>query len=118
MPSADAIDRPVDVTLQQPATAIALRYRLGGAVQRSQPAPPGRALIALAPAMTVPVGRLVVVEVSGARVHNLQCPLLPVNQQLCGREDAQGWATPPVPSGQALVLVQVDLPAPGAASVQ
>ncbi len=57
-----------------------------------------------------------VVEVSGARVHNLQCPLLPVNQQLCGREDAQGWATPPVPSGQALVLVQVDLPAPGAAT--
>ncbi|MGB8384805.1 MAG: hypothetical protein WCG47_26785 [Dermatophilaceae bacterium] len=67
MPSADIIDRPVDVTLQQPATAIAL---------------------------------------------------LPVNQRLCGREETQGWATPPVPSGQAVVLVQVDLPAPGVASVQ
>jgi hypothetical protein len=58
---------------------------------------------------------LVVVEVSGARVHNLQCPLLPVDLELCGREDGPGWATPPVPSGQALVLVQVDLPVPGAA---
>ncbi len=116
VPSADAIDRPVDVTLAQPATAIALRYRLGGAVHRSQPAPPGRALIALASAMTQPAGPPVVVEVSGARVHNMQCPLLPVNQQLCGREDGQSWATPPVPSGQAVVLVQVDLPTPGAAT--
>lgn len=83
---------------------------------RSNAAAPRRravALIVLAPLKVEALAALpVTMQVSGARVTNLTCPLLPQPQQLCGRQDAQAWFTPALAADQAVVIVQADLPNP------
>ena len=102
--------------LPGPATDIVLRYRLEGAVGRSQPAPVGRVLVVLPP-ITAPDAGLgdlsVVVEVVGGNVRNVVCPDLPVSDQLCGRQNGEVWSTAAMPLGGSSIVAQIDLPAPG-----
>lgn len=105
---------PTTLTFTSPTTSVTLRYRLEDASRRSQPAPPGRVLIALPPIASESLGRLpVVVQVSGAGVRNLVCPLLSPGEQLCGRASGALWSTIAMPAARARVVAQVDLPAPG-----
>jgi hypothetical protein len=100
----------------RPATDIAMRYRLEGGADRSQPAPVGRVLIVLPPitATDVELGDpSVVVEVLGGNIRNLVCPRLPVSDQLCGRQNGRVWSTTTIPLSRSLVVAQVDLPQPG-----
>lgn len=103
------------IELSTSATEIAMRYRVDGAVGRSQPAPVGRALIVVAPLTADATLRdlPVVVEVVGNGVRNLVCPKLAANDQLCGRQAGRVWFTPSIPLSSALVVAQVDLPQPG-----
>jgi len=113
VPDNGTVRQRVNLVLPQLADTLQLRYRLVDAVQRSRPAPPGRALIMLAPLKVEALAALpVTMQVSGARVTNLTCPLLPQPQQLCGRQDAQAWFTPALAADQAVVIVQADLPNP------
>jgi hypothetical protein len=109
-PGGDRIDLP------GPSSDIAMRYRMEGGTDRSQPAPVGRVLLVLPP-ITAPGATLeetpVVVEVVGGNIRNLVCPNLPVSDQLCGRQQGRVWTTAPVPLARALVIAQVDLPQPG-----
>jgi len=113
VPDGGTVRQRVNLVLPQPADTLELRYRLMDAVQRSHPAPPGRALIIVAPlkveALTT---QPVMVSVTGAQVSNLTCPLLPQAQQVCGRQDARGWSAPTLAGDAAVVIVQVDLPNP------
>lgn len=115
VPKGGVISSPLRLELPLAASTLSLRYRLLGAVERSAPAPPGRALVLMPPvsAGSLPGTLPVVVEVSGARVRNLYCPRLPVAEQLCGRAGADRWHTPVLTPKTATVLAQVDLPAPG-----
>ncbi len=113
VPDNGTVRQRVNLVLPQPAAGLQLRYRLVDAVQRSRPAPPGRALIIVAPLMAEALAtQPFILQVSGAHVTNLTCPLLPQPQQLCGRQDAQGWSAPGLTGDRAVVIVQADLPNP------
>lgn len=113
VPDSGTVRQRVNLVLPQPADTLELRYRLVDAVQRSRPAPPGRALIIVAPLkVEVLTTQPVMVSVTGAHVTNLTCPLLPQRQQVCGRQDERGWFAPALAGDAAVVIVQVDLPNP------
>lgn len=113
-PAAVAAAAPVVVRL--PATReLTLRYRLGSTAVRSNPAPAGRVLLAVAP-LVAPSATSgpVVVDVFGSGVRNLVCPALPQREQTCGERRGTAWTAGPVPARDAAFVAQVDLPDPGA----
>jgi hypothetical protein len=85
-------------------THLALRYRLKGAVVRTEPAPRGRYSVVLTPLTPAGdgAGAAVVVRIRDPRVAEVYCP--GTTNQLCGREDgATHVAT--VPAGSVPVVV-------------
>lgn len=100
------------IKLPVPSTEVRLTYVLLGATKQRRAAPEGRAQVQVRP-LTYRLGAgdgLVTTTVDDVVVHNLVCPDLPVDEQLCGRESATGWETTPLPVRSSTVLAQVDLP--------
>ena len=83
---------------------------------RSVPSTAGRALAALAPVSTTAVtgaDTQVVVATSGAAVRNLTCPRLTGDARACADGATGAMATrAPLAVGDALVVLQLDLPRP------
>ena len=93
--------------------SMEVRYLLVGAIVRSVPSSPGRALAVITPissglARDLPVS----MAISAANVLNVYCPT-GANQAtiMCGRLDGDRWVVTP-PPGLPLVVAQVNLPAP------
>jgi hypothetical protein len=113
VPVPGTIEEAVEVALAGPATRIELRYRVVGAVARSEPATPGRATLSLRPALAATLASSrAVVEVHGAEVHNLVCVDRPRADQLCGVDRGDGWRTRRLPTASSAVVALVDLPEP------
>lgn len=90
-----------------------VRYVLTGAIVRSLPSAPGRALAVLSPISTGAVGDLpTTIAISTTDVLNVYCPTA-VNQAaiMCGRLDGDRWTITP-PPGLPVVVAQIDLPMP------
>jgi hypothetical protein len=106
------ISAPTAVTTESPVDRIELHYRLSGVVNRSTPAPAGRALAALGPLTAgVPADLPVQIMVTGPEVRNLQCPHLPVSDQACAAGSRTRMrVNRALPWRAAMVLVQLDLP--------
>lgn len=102
---------PMRIVLDEPATEVALRYRLVAAAVRSSPAPAGRVLVRLAP-LTADASP-VLVDVVSEGVRNLVCPELPAKEQVCGTQRGKMWTAGPLPAADAVVVAQLDLPDPG-----
>lgn len=107
----DEVTKATDVYLDAPVSQIELRYKLIGATSRSTPSVTGRALALLAPLAvstdeTLPTS----LKVSGATVRNLVCPQLPVERRLCAVTDGAGLELTGVKAGEAIFIVQLDLP--------
>lgn len=113
-PAEGPAEAPVVVRL--PATdELTLRYRLGSTAVRSNPAPVGRVLLAVAPIVAPSAtSGPVVLDVFGSGVRNLVCPALPQREQTCGARRGAAWTAGPVPARDATFVAQVDLPDPGA----
>ena len=89
-----------------------VRYRLTDVTVRSTPSTAGRALAAIGP-LTDGVGadHPVHVIAAGPTVLGLNCPLLPLSQQSCGRRLPTGPGVErELPWSLALTTVQFDLP--------
>ena len=92
--------------------SMEVRYLLEGAIVRSVPSSPGRALAVLTPMSAGAVGDLpIAIAISTSDVLNVYCPG-GANQQaiMCGRVQGGLWTTN-LPPGLPLVVAQVDLPA-------
>lgn len=91
--------------------SMEIRYLLGGAIVRSVPAVPGRALAVLVPIAYEAAGDLpVTIEISTTGVLNVYCPGRPSPTELmCGRLDGDHW-TVGLPPGLLPVVAQLDLP--------
>jgi hypothetical protein len=100
------------VATEAPVDQIELHYRLSGVVNRSTPAPAGRALAALGPLTAgVPAELPVRIVVLGREVRNLQCPHLPLAEQACAAGSRTRMrVNRALPWQSAMVLVQLDLP--------
>lgn len=111
LPDAEISDRTrVDVAV---TSRFELRYTLSGVSVRSIPSSAGRALAVLAPLTQVDGDLPVSVTVVGDAVRNLQCPRLSDELQACAAGDLPRLTVAePLPSDDALVLVQLDLPRP------
>jgi hypothetical protein len=108
-PDADGDTR---VNLPVASDAVAISYRLAGAVERDDLATDGRALLRLRPLVVDgPPGSYAVLRFSDITVRNLVCPDRPLREQLCGRVVDQTWSTVRLPLDEAAVVAQVDLPA-------
>lgn len=107
------VTQPTRITLETAGQRFELRYRLVGSTVRTEPSTAGRALAAVGPLSTgVPGDLPVLVTVAGDRVRNLICPTRPPARQTCASDDpARLSAQPPLPHRDALVVVQLDLPA-------
>ncbi len=103
---------PLRLRFRAPTTDVELRYLVTGVSRLSAPAPPGRALGALAPLLTAANGDLpVAVRVRGRATRNLRCAELPLAEQACAVGSAPDvWVGRLLPLGRAGVVVQLDLP--------
>lgn len=92
-------------------TSMEVRYVLAGAVVRSVPARPGRALAVLTPISAEATGDLpIAISIAAANVLNVFCPTAATPAAImCGRLDGDAW-TVAAPSGLPLVVAQLDLP--------
>lgn len=92
---------------------LEIRYLLQGAILRSEPAVPGRALAVLTPITFGAVVDLpITIHIAGTGVLNVYCPTAPTPAALnCGRLDAGRWTVTP-PPGRPFVIAQLDLPPP------
>jgi len=108
------VTKSTEVVFATPATRFEARYRLSGAMVRSRPAPPGRALAAVGPLVGgIPADLPVKVVVTGNVVRNLVCPRLPLMQQGCAAGSAPRFRVDRTLAWRsALVLAQLDLPRP------
>ncbi|WP_132191499.1 MULTISPECIES: hypothetical protein [Kribbella] len=100
------------VLLDSPADRIELHYRLSGAIIRSVPSKPNRALGLVAPLAAGLDGSLPT-TLTVTRARNLFCPLLSSARQRCAAEVPHGMtALPGLTADDATVVVQLDLPQP------
>ncbi|HYJ76457.1 MAG TPA: hypothetical protein VEV65_12700 [Kineosporiaceae bacterium] len=85
-------------------THLTLRYRLSGAVVRTEPAPRGRYTLVLTPLTATGDGggATVVVRISDPRVAEVYCPA--TANQLCGREEGEVHIAT-VPAGAVPVVI-------------
>jgi hypothetical protein len=90
-----------------------VRYLLDGAIVRSVPASPGRALAVLTPISTAAADGLpITIAIAAADVLNVYCPGASSQSAiLCGRLEGDYWTVTPPPGGP-LVVAQLDLPGP------
>lgn len=115
-----AFGNPPNSWLVQSASGSApremeVRYLLSGAIARSTPSQPGRALAVVAPLSQASNGSAPVqVRLAGDSVLTVACPgVADVAAMLCGREEGGMW-TAQLPAGEpAVVVVQLDLAPPG-----
>lgn len=93
--------------------SMVVRYLLEGAIARSEPATPGRALALLTPIAYGAAADLpITIGLASDGVLNVYCPTAPTPATLsCGRLDTGRWTVLP-PPGRPLVVAQLDLPAP------
>lgn len=93
--------------------AMEIRYRLEGAIVRSEPAVPGRALALLTPiSYGAAVDLSITIDIAASGVLNVYCPTAPNLAALsCGRLEGNRWTVTP-PPGRPLVLAQLTLPLP------
>ncbi len=130
----DAIEVATVVPLTEPGSLVELRYRVVGVTTTTEPAAakparkkppkttPARArsaphlsVISLRPALGPMLeDAKAVVEVYGARVHELTCVDRPKRLRDCGVDLGDGWRTQPMPAVKSSVLVVVDRPDPAA----
>ncbi|WP_426244236.1 hypothetical protein [Nocardioides sp. LHG3406-4] len=103
---------PWEVRLPEPSVVVTLTYRLVGATTHSAAAAKRRVLVHVRPLASAagPPDASVVMEIRDVSVHNIVCPDLPVEEQLCGREDGGLWRTTTIPAAQSTVVTQIDLP--------
>lgn len=107
----DEVAKATDVYLDNPVSKVELRYKLVGATSRSTPSVSGRSLALLAPlALSTDETLPTSLKVSGATVRNLVCPQLPVERRLCAVTDGAGLELTGVSAGEAIFIVQLDLP--------
>lgn len=107
-----ATSRRTTLDLPAPGAEVRLTYLMSGATVQHRGPDDRRALVQVRP-LSYGVGAgdgLVTTRVTGVVVHNLVCPELPVEEQLCGREADGVWRTTDVPADSSTVLAQVDLP--------
>ncbi len=90
-----------------------VRYRLDGAIVRSEPFVDGRALALLTPIAYGAVTNLrITIDLAAAWVLNVYCPTAPTPAALlCGQLDGDHWTMTP-PPGRPLVVAPLDLPPP------
>jgi len=93
-------------------SVMEVRYLLDGAIVRSVPSTPGRALAVLTPISTGAIGDLpITMAISTASVLTVYCPASASQDAImCGRLDGDRW-TVALPPGLPLVVAQLDLPA-------
>lgn len=101
-----------DVRLPVPSSEVTLTYTLVGATTHDAAAAARRVLVQMRPLAYSAGGgdSSVVIEVSDVVVHNIVCPDLTFDQQLCGRADGGRWRTTDIPADKSTVLILVDLP--------
>ncbi len=92
---------------------LELQYTVHNSVLRVTPAPAGRALVVLTPLLLgQATGVPVRLEIAGANVLAVNCPLAPPERMVCGNRTTSGWTVPregnQVPDLRR-VTVQVDL---------
>jgi hypothetical protein len=130
----DAIEVATVVPLSDPGTLVELHYRVVGVITTTEPAAakparkrspkttpvrdrsaPQLSVISLRPALGPMLEDAnAVVEVYGARVHDLTCVDRPKRLRECGVDLGDGWRTQPMPAAKSSVLVVVDRPDPAA----
>jgi hypothetical protein len=93
-------------------TLMEVRYLVDGAIVRSVPSRPGRALAVITPISAKANGDLpVAIAISATGVLNVYCPGGTTQAAiLCGQLDGDRWAVT-LPPGLPLVVAQLDLPA-------
>jgi len=93
--------------------SMVVRYLLDGAIVRSVPATPGRALAVLTPISTGAADGLpITIAIAATNVLNVYCPGASSQSAiLCGRLEGDQWMVTPPPGGP-LVVAQLDLPDP------
>ncbi len=98
-----------DLPLPFAATRLRLTYRLTGTTVRRTPQRPQRAAAALRPLFVTPLGTLPTTISVSSPLLNAVCPLLP--EMRCAVGDPPALKIQPdIPAGQALVVIQLDLP--------
>ncbi len=130
----DAIEVATVVPLSEPGSLVELRYRVVGVTTTTEPAAaqparkkppkatpvkhrsaPQLSVISLRPALGPMLeDAKAVVEVYGARVHELTCVDRPKRRRDCGVDVGDGWRTKPMPAAKSSVLVVVDRADPAA----
>ncbi len=104
---------PVTVDLGGPTARYELRYLLLGTTVRSVPSTTGRALVATGSLTRASSRRDVMVTSDDPSVLNLTCPLLAGDDTACADVTAGTWRLrSPLSGSEALVVAQIDLPAP------
>ncbi len=98
-----------------PPQVMEVRYLLTGAIARSTPSQPGRALAVIAPLSQGTNGSSPVeVRLTSDSVLTVACPgAADVEAMLCGREDGGIWTARPPAGEPAVVVIQLDLAPPG-----
>lgn len=107
----DTMEVATTVLLAEPATRIDVRYQVVGAVTREKNTTSRWATLSLRPALGPMLhGSRAVVEVYGARVHDLACIQQRGAARACGIDLGDGWRTRPVPAVSSSVSAVVRLP--------
>lgn len=98
-------------TFSEPATSVVLRYSVRGAIAKTQPSVPGRALVLLTP-LTIDgqKGLASRVEIQREGVLNLGCLAAGAALTACGSETRQHWVVERIADDPVVdVVAQVDL---------
>jgi hypothetical protein len=108
--SSTQLNAPRDVPLTVTATRLRLTYRLTGSTVRNRPSESGRAAAAIDPLTagvdgTLPTNYLI----SGGGLRNVVCPALAETRCAVGEPPGLGIQQG-IPAGQALVVLQLNLP--------
>lgn len=99
-----------DVPLTVTATRLRLTYRLVGSTVRNQPSESGRAAAAISPLTAGIDGTLPTnYQISGGGLRNAVCPALAETRCAVGEPPGLGIQQG-IPAGQALVVLQLNLP--------
>lgn len=104
---------PVTIRLPERTDRYQLRYLLVDTTVRSVPSTTGRALVALGSLTRASARRDVMVVGDDPSILNLTCPLVSGDATACADAEDGGWRLrTPLPGSDALVVAQIDLPAP------
>ena len=109
-----SVAEPTEVSMDRPATRIALRYQLRDSTVRSTRSTAGRALGALGSMVSgVPDDLPVAIMVRGRSVRNLLCPTEPLSERACASGQAPNMrVNRPLPRRASVIGVQFDLGVP------